>query len=195
MKQTYLNEKSPKLLIVLMFMSIFCSCGNNVSDQPATSEGFIAIENELKDKFGDQAYYTDLKILYIKGIGNSISTTVTDNPESLKMGDWDLTNNTWSQRSEVTLEVPQGTKAADYMFQLNGRISLAELGELVEKSKAQLTEDKDIEDPILNMAFVKFPKNGDIAKTEYAVRLEPDRGGTTFTFYYTLKGELLKMDF
>lgn len=195
MKQTYLKQTSPKLVLVTLILSILCSCGNNASDQLATAEGFQTIENELKDKFGEQAYYTDLKILYIKGIGNTISTTVTDNPESLKMGDWDLTKNKWTQRSEITLEVPKGTKAADYMFQLNDLISLSKLGKLVETSKTQLTAKKDIKNPILNMAFVKFPENGDIPKTEYAVRLEPESGGTSFTFNYSLNGDLIKMDY
>ncbi len=45
------------------------------------------------------------------------------------------------------------------------------------------------------MAFVKFPKDGDISKAEYSVSLKPENGGTTFRFYYTLDGELREMDY
>lgn len=182
---------------IIVALSIFAlmSCGGGSSNQPATAEGFEAIENEIKSKFGENAYYTDLKVLYIKDIGNTISTTVTEAPETLKMGQWDLAQNNWTQRSEVTLEVPEGTKAADFMFQLNDKINLTKLGELVEKSITELKAKKNIENPILSIAFVKFPKNGDVSKAEYAVRLEPENGGTSFSFYYTLNGELIKMDY
>ncbi|WP_299336675.1 hypothetical protein [uncultured Psychroserpens sp.] len=195
-----MKNKTPKLpnvaFLFIMLVSIkLVSCSDSTSNQPANAEGFTVMENELKNKFGDNAYYTDLKILYIKGLGNTISTTVTQEPESLKMGEWDLSQDTWTQRSEVTLEVPEGTKAADFMFQLSNKVKLTKLGGLVEESITKLTTEKNIDNPILSMAFVKFPKNGDISKTEYAVRLEPENGGTSFTYYYTLNGELIKMDY
>lgn len=195
-----MKNKTPKLpkvaFLFIMLVSIkLVSCSDLTSNQPANAEGFTVIENELKNKFGDNAYYTNLKILYIKGVGNTISTTVTQEPESLKMGEWDLSQDTWTQRSEVTLEVPEGTKAADFMFQLNNKVNLTKLGGLVEESITKLTTEKNIDNPILSMAFVKFPKNGDISKAEYAVRLEPENGGTSFTYYYTLNGELIKMDY
>jgi len=34
------------------------------------------------------------------------------------------------------------------------------------------------------MAAISFPENGDIVKTEYLVMLQPENGGTTFTFQY-----------
>ncbi len=111
------------------------------------------------------------------------------------MGQWNLMQNSWKQNSEITLEVPNGTKAADYMYQLNDKINLTKLGELVEKSSKQLTAEKNIENPALDMAFIKFPKNGDISKAEYIVMLEPENGGTTFRFYYSLSGELRKMNY
>lgn len=81
------------------------------------------------------------------------------------------------------------------MFQLNSKINLGTLGSLIEKSKAKLTEEKKIENPALNMAFIKFPKNGDNAKAEYVVLLNPENGGTTFSFYYKLDETLIKMDY
>ncbi len=188
-------KKIKLIAIVVVTITSLISCGGGISKQPANAEGFGAIEKEIKNKFGENAYYTDLAITYNKSIGNIISVTVTDNPESLKMGEWNLSQNIWKQSSEITLEVPKGSKAADFMFQLNEKINLTKLGELVEKSSSQLTAEKSIENPTLSMAFVKFPKNGDFDKTEYTVMLKPENGGTTFTFFYTLKGELIKMNY
>ncbi|MFK7781712.1 hypothetical protein [Psychroserpens sp.] len=189
MKLTYL-----KLFLTLIVIILFSSCGSQTSHQEANADGFAIIENELKSKFGDTAYYTDLAIIYDESLGNSISVTVTASPESLTMGQWNLSQDSWQQNSEITLEVPQGTKASDFMFQLNDKISLSKLGELVEKSIEQLKAEKNLSNPKLSIAHVKFPKNGDISITEYAINLKPENGGTTFSFYYKLNGELIKMD-
>lgn len=181
--------------VLVMTIITLMSCGGSTGNQPANADGFAEIEKDIKSEFGENAYYTDLKIIYIESIGNAISLTATDAPESLKMGEWNQSQGTWTQSSEVSLEIPAGTKASDFMFQLNDKISLTKLGELVEKSMKQLTAEKDIENPVLSLAFVKFPKNGDIAKTEYAISLKPENGGTTFSFYYTLAGELINMDY
>jgi len=183
------------ITIVATVVITLVSCGGGISKQPANAEGFGAIEKEIKSKFGENAYYTDLTIMYDKSLGNLISVTVTDNPASLKMGEWNSSQNTWKQNSEISLEVPEGSKAADFMFQLNEKINLSKLGELVEKSSKQLTTEKNLETPTLNMAFVKFPKNGDIDKTEYTIMLKPKNGGTTFSFYYKLNGDLIKMNY
>ena len=114
-----------RTIIATAVMITLISCGGGVGDQPAKAEGFGSIEKVIKSKFGEDAYYTDLIIMDIKGIGNTIVATVTDDPESLKMGEWNLAQGSWNQRSEITLELPEGTKAVDFMFQLNENINLS----------------------------------------------------------------------
>ena len=185
--------KVPKLMATIALIAAFTSCGK--STDSTSAEGFSAIEEEIKDKFGDNAYYTDLTITHNQSIGNIIGVTVTEAPESLKMGQWNLTQGNWRQNSDISLEVPQGSKAADFMFQLNDRINLSKLGDLVERSSKQLTAEKNLENPSLHMATIKFPKNGDVSKTEYLVMLQPEHGGTTFTFRYALNGDFIEMDY
>ena len=181
---------------LLLFMTLLIiSCAGNSSNQKATADGFSEIENQIKEKFGDKAYYTDLSITYNKSVGNIIRVIVTENPASLQMAQWNKTQNNWKQNSDITIEVPAGRKAADYMFQLNETINLKKLGELFEKSKAQLTKEKNIKNPKLHIASIQFPDNGDVSKAEYLVILEPENGGTSFTFRYTLAGDLVKMDY
>jgi len=182
-------------LLVTAFLITLMSCGNKTSNQPANAEGFGAIEKELKSKFGDNAYYTDLSISYNKSIGNIIGVTVTDSPESLKMGQWNSAQGIWKQNQDISIKVPKGSKAADFMFQLNNKINLSKLGELVEKSSKELAVKKNIENPILSIAYVNFPNNGNIAKAEYVIMLKPENGGTTFTFSYKLDGELIKTNY
>jgi len=181
--------------IVIIAISTLTSCGGGTSKQSANAEGFEVIEREIKSKFGENSYFTDVVIMYNESIGNMIGVTVTKDPESLKMEKWNSSQNTWKQESEITLEVPENSKAADFMFQLNDEISLTKLGELIEKSSKQLQADKNIENPTLSIAFIKYPDNGDISKAEYSISLKPENGGTTFSFYYKLNGALIKMDY
>ncbi|WP_128755252.1 hypothetical protein [Aquimarina sediminis] len=186
--------KELKFTALLGVLIILMSCGG-ASKQEANAKGFEAIEEEIKSKFGDEAYFTDLMITRDKSVGNIIGVTVTEAPESLKMGQWNLMRGSWKQNSEISLEVPEGTKAVDFMFQLNENINLSKLGELAEKSSKKLEEEKDIKNPAFKMAYLKFPKNGDIAKTEYVVVLTPENGGTNFTFKYKLNGDFIEMDY
>ncbi|WP_040248960.1 hypothetical protein [Psychroserpens mesophilus] len=195
MKLTYLKQNYTQLILIALTLTLVCSCGTGTSKQSANAEGFTNIEQELNSKFGKNAYYTDLSISYDATIGNMISVTVTEDPESLKMEQWINSQDSWEQTSEITLEVPQGSKAADFMFQLNDAISLSQLGALVANSCDQLKSEKNIENPTLSIAHVKFPKNGEFSKAEYAINLKPENGGTTFRFYYKLNGELIKMDY
>jgi len=176
--------------IAIALLSLMFSCGGSISGEPATAEGFANIETALNDKFGENASYTQISILHDNSYGNMMTVTVTDDPESMKMGEWNQTQGTWTQTSEVFLEVPEGTKAADFMFQLDDAINLSTLGKLVEQSKETLSKDKPIENPHMAMATIKYPDNGDRNKMKYMVDLEPENGGTNFYYYYTLSGEL-----
>ena len=184
-----------KFTMLIGVIVILISCGESIDKQSANAKGFKVIENEIKNKFGKDAYFTDITITHNASIGNIIGVTVTEAPESLKMGQWNLTQGNWKQNSEISLEVPKGSKAADFMFQLNEKINLSKLGGLVEKSGKQLENEKSIKNSTLNMAFIKFPKNGDISKAEYIVMLQPENGGTTYTFNYKLDGNLIEMNY
>jgi hypothetical protein len=195
MEKITLKLKKINLLFTVIVLTLLMSCGGGISGQSASANGFKSIEKELKLKFGNDAYYTDLTITHNRSIGNIVGVTVTEKSESLKMGQWNLTQDTWKQNQDIFIEVPKGSKASDFMFQLNENISLFKLGELVEKSSEQLTAEKNLDNPTLHMASIKFPKNGNISETEYLVMLKPENGGTTFTFSYKLNGELIKMDY
>lgn len=183
------------LIVSVLLMNLFISCGGSTNKQPANKAGFTAIEKDLNNKFGDNAYYTDVSVTYNESIGNIVGVTVTEDPASLKMGQWNQTQGNWTQNQDITIEIPEGTQASDFMFQLGKTVSLSKLGELIETSKAQLSKEKQLENPRLHMASVQFPDDGDISKAEYLVMLQPENGGTTFSFQYTLNGELIKMDY
>ncbi|MEZ4796078.1 MAG: hypothetical protein R2785_02805 [Flavobacteriaceae bacterium] len=187
--------KNVNLLTLLIAFAIFISCEKGINKQSATANGFSIIEKELKSKFGENAYYTDLLVIYNASIGNIISVTVSEVPESLKMEQWNASQGAWKQNQDISIEVPLGSKASDFMFQLNDTINLTKLGALVERSNSELITQKNIENPKLYIASIKFPKNGDVSKTEYIVVLKPEMGRTSFTFSYNIDEELIKIDY
>jgi len=186
-------NKLKSIVLVLIIAVILISCDSS-GKEPATEAGFTEIENGIKDKFGNNAYFTELTISYNKSIGNIISVIVTKAPNSLKMGRWDQSQGNWNQNQDITIEVPKGSKPSDFMFQLDEKINLPKLGKLIEKSTNKLTTENNIKNPTLNMAFVKFPNNGDISKAEYVIMLNPENGETTFTIRYTLNGDFIEIN-
>ncbi|MGH1386815.1 hypothetical protein [Kordia sp.] len=180
------------IVIVVVVLSLL-SCDTSTHTQPADAIAFNAIEKVMKSEFGENACYTNLTISYNKTTGSSINTIVTNAPKSLKMEKWNSTQNIWKKTSDIFIEVPNGTKAKDFMFQLNDTINLSTLGDLVEKSSKQLQQEKNIEKPALHLATIKFPKNGDVSKTEYCIMLKPENGDKTFSFFYSIDGKLIKM--
>ena len=184
-----------KSILAFLFIILLFSCGESSSNSTLDVSGFKEIEKSLDNKFGANAYYTGVTVTHNKAIGNIIGVTVTEVPESLKMGQWNQTQGNWTQNAEITLEIPEGTTASDYMFQLGEDFSLEELGALVEESIQKLKDEKNIENPSLSIASINFPDNGDTSKAEYMVNLTPQNGGTTFSFYYTISGDFIKMDY
>jgi len=162
--------------------------------------GFEMIQNDLKKKFGDDAYYTDISIINSPGEGTgsgiSLHLTVTKDPKSLKMQEWAYNSQTnWNNTADITLEIPEGDSATDFMYQLNGNFDLKNIGELVENSVKKITSEKDIENVVLDMVLLKTPDNTDVSGTTIFIRMKPENGGTAFNFRYALTGELLSFDY
>lgn len=173
-------------IVSILLLIHFSSCKKRIDKVPFNTLGFETIEKEIKNKFGNDAYFTELRISFDEETGNKIEVTVTQTPELLKMEEWDNKKSNWVQHSEITFETPKGMKASDFMFQLNDEINLHRFGEYIEKSKENLKEKQQIHHTILDIAFIKFPKNGDLSKTEFIVKLKPENKNTVFTFNYPL---------
>ncbi|WP_321285820.1 hypothetical protein [uncultured Sunxiuqinia sp.] len=74
-----------KLVSIVTIITLFIFCGNSTSNESPDKKGFSAIEQNIKNEFGKDAYFTDLTITYNKASGNIIGVTVTKEPASLKM--------------------------------------------------------------------------------------------------------------
>ncbi|WP_299099933.1 hypothetical protein [uncultured Winogradskyella sp.] len=84
LKRNQLKKVTYKMVLVIGFSSLI-ACGGGSEKQPAIADGFSDIENDIKNEFGSDAYYTDLTITYKKSIGNIIGVTVTEDLSTLKI--------------------------------------------------------------------------------------------------------------
>jgi hypothetical protein len=167
------------------------SCGSEGS----TSQSFSSVKENIENKFGSDAYFSELSVTHNESIGYIINVMTTNDPESNKMAEWTYSNGDWTQTSDVSLEVPDGYSAEDFMYKLTGYITLEKLEELIEKAKTHLAKEKGIKESKLALAAIKYPEVAEGAEAEFLINLEPDTGGTTFSYLYNLSGELIEMDY
>jgi hypothetical protein len=184
------------LFISLIFAT---SCGSSSPGYTPDAEGFAKIRNDLKSKFGDDAYYSNIGIVYVAGdapgSGIILSLTVTKDPASLAMEEWACSPyNGWQKTADVTIEVPEGTEASVFMYQLTGKFDLEKIGKLVELSAKKLADEKQIKNAVLNMAQLN-PGNRPASSTDIYISMKPENGGTTFSFHYDLDGNLTSFDY
>lgn len=171
------------------------SCGIGPKNYSQDAAGMEAWGEDMKAKFGADAWYTQLGLSYSDGTPG-VTVTETDDPASLKMREWIWSNYAgWKQTSDVTLEIEDGTPAEVFMFQLDKEVSIKMVGELVEKSKTQLTAEKNIDNPRIKTVFMSAPDDGDKSRMRIDITLEPENGGTRFRFEYNLAGELESFDY
>lgn len=168
------------------------SCGNGKTDFTDNAASMIALGEEIKGEFGD-SYYTSFSVNNTSS-GPIVGVSTTKDPSSMQMGDWQYFDGSWSQISEITLEVPSGAKAEDYMFKFGEQVKFETIGKIIEDAKATLKKEKEVDAKVEDL-IVNAPNNGDFDTMEYLLTLEPISGGTSFNFSYTLNGELIKYDY
>lgn len=160
--------------------------------------GFEKLQNDMKSKFGDDAYYSGFSVGYTPE-GNSKGLTptieVTNDPESLMLEGWVYSSYAgWVNNTEITMEIPEDTEATEFLFQLDGQFDLKKLGELVELSAEKLAKEKNIENAQLSMATYSTG-DGPVEDATIMILMQPENGGTNFTFQYDLDGELISFNY
>lgn len=184
--------KMKKIIYTLILVVCF-SCGKkqNFAKDASSIQLF---KKELTDKFGEDAYYTSISLTHTLS-GDILGVTQTENPSSLKMGEWSYLMGKWTQNSDITLELSQGSKAKDFMFKLDGStVKFDLLGKLVEQSKEKVIKEKKVKEVVVKSIFINAPDHGDFNKMEYYITVAPKEGGTSFDFWYTINGTLRKFN-
>lgn len=177
-------------LFALALLSISCSSNSSIENK----EDLAALQNDLVDKFGSDAYYTDMSITNSE-MGPVILVTETGKPELLKMESWNRHQGNWKQTSDVTLEISGNAHPTDFMFQLGKMVDFNILGKALEEAKQKVITEKNIPETKLDFIIIKAPKDGDFNSMRYFIKIEPKNGGTAFEFWYKMDGTLDKFDY
>lgn len=184
-------KKITRLFCALGAAVVLFSCKNTDYQDAST---ITELKNELQSKFGKEAYYTQISVTNSK-TGSVVVVSQTSDPASLKMSDWTKLQGFWKETAEIALEVSEGVNPADFMFKLGEKVDLDLVGKLVDQSKEKVISEKKIKDVFVKHININAPNDGDFSRMFYYISIEPKGGGTTFTFYYDLQGNLTRFDY
>lgn len=185
-------------LCLSLFFAI--SCGSSSSKYTPDAEGFAKIQDDLKSKFGKDAYYSSINIIYVAGnapgSGISLSVDVTKDPASLLMEEWVYSSyaDGWRLTANVRFELPEGADAKEFMYRLAGKFDLKKAGKLVELSAKKLADEKQIKNAVLATALLN-PGGRPASSTEFLISMKPENGGASSIFRYDLDGNLISFDY
>jgi hypothetical protein len=179
-------------LLALICCSLgFSSCkkGFNYS-----SESMARLNGELKDKFGNDAWYTSIIIRHDpqKDSDNIITVMETKDPNSLKQEQWVFRDGFWEKAANVTVQIGSG-KPSDYMFRLDKAVRLSLLTKLMEQSQQKLSVDKNIKDAQFD--FVSITSNNEWQNRKqsivYTISLHSAGQDKSYSMVYNLNGALI----
>lgn len=184
---------TPTTLLLACFGLLY-SCQSSTGKAFQTPSGVEGVVNKLNKAFGKGAHYTDITITYVKGIGNTISATGTQQPQDKKLLHKLHANNGWEAVSEVTLEVSGGAQPGDFMFTLDGVDQLKSVPAMVKEAIQKIKKEKDL-DVVAELVSVVFPSRvqGPEDPLSFNVNLEPENGGTSFVVIFDRQGKFQRM--
>lgn len=174
---------------ILLICGICCIMSCNAKLEP-NKTGFEKLQAELISKYGADAYYTDLQMTLDVESAVSVLVTETKNPASLKQEQWlRYGGGEWEKQADVVFTV-EGAEAKSFMFQLNKEVSLSAMANLLEKSKAQLMQEKQVKEPTFVSAVVssKHQMNSKETGIFYYITLLDAASQKDYRFVYDLKG-------
>lgn len=182
------------LILVSLFILSSCDSDNN-ERLYETNEGINTVIKELEEEFGENAAYTSLNFSFNEETGTLIQAEGTNNFDDNKMMGRMRSNESWTDQSEITVEIQGEAKIRDFLLSTD-QMNLVKLPEMVEDAKRRVMEDKKIDEAVVNSVLLNTPnKMTDISGMRYFITVTPVNEETDFTVEYNFKGEFQKMDY
>lgn len=174
------------LLAIAAFSLISCGNKTRIFD---TKEGVSDLAGELDKQYGKDASYTSLIMTFDKSIGTAVVATGTKDPASKKMIEKRKMQGSWSDVSEITLEIDGEAQPSAFMFKLKDIDNLNKVPDLVKASIDKIRKEKNF-DVVATSVNISMPDRirSEKDKLRYLINLEPENGGTDFTAIYDHQG-------
>lgn len=151
------------------------------------------LNKELKEEFGEDTWYTSIRLADDGGDGQVIAD-LTKDPNTLQQERWVQSTGFWNKDANITLSV-QGADPRSFMFRLDKEVSLPRLGNLIDQSRAYLRKERNVGDGMATLAQVESSNqmNTRAQGIHYNVVLHSKSTGKSYYFTYKLNGSLESM--
>jgi hypothetical protein len=155
------------------------------------AEGMGKLNSVLKEKFGDDAWYTGVTIRTISADETAVIVEETKDPNSLKQEQWMKQSDSWQKLSNVALQIQNG-KPEDYMFQLDKQASLSRLNELMQECRGKLREVEQVPDAEITFASIKSTNevHNRNERILYTISFHSAAKDKSYSFVFGLDGKL-----
>lgn len=134
-----INRFVPLAMLGLCFM--LSSCKYKVAFD---TDGMQGLSEELIEKFGAGAWYSELSILNVSDDESAVQVKVTDNPNSLRAKSWLRQAEKWVPLDDVMLQFTDN-QPKNHLFQISDdsdqAINLTTLIELIQASNERLNHE------------------------------------------------------
>jgi hypothetical protein len=187
-------KKTAKLILFVCTISMILtfSCKDSkFGPKFETKEGMQKFINDLNNKLASKGGYNSFTAMYIESIGNVYTATLSKDINSNKWEEYDVTNNLWKKKSDITIE----SELSPSEFLLTTKdFDLIKLIPLIEQSKDKVIKEKGIKEVVTTLVSVSINE-----KRKYKnkfddmmilIEIAPKSGGTNFSCFYDINGKL-----
>lgn len=179
-------------LICLAFCLVMTSCKYHV---PYNEAGMQKLQKDLFDKFGENAWYSEISILSVSDNETALRVKETADPNSLRAKAWLKQSEDWIPQDEVMLQFNDGTPK-EHLFQLSkGKMSLKTLADLIAQSNAKLKE-KGLGSAKINFVSIQSAQlvKSDAQRVIYNISYENKSDNKSYSFVYDMNGKLVSFN-
>lgn len=178
------------LLIASLALIISTGCNPPYSTD---AEGMKKLEQDLIKEFGANAYYTYISYLRLnEDDAYGVKVQVSEEKESIQQDEYLFEAGSWVRTGPMTMQLGAETPGF-YKFQLGDGVTVAKLGEMIEKSKSDFLGKYSDKTPILTLAVLNTNNTVTDAnsKFRYTVILKDKNSEITHSYTYGVDGGLL----
>lgn len=182
-----------KRYFVLLAILTFCfsSCKFKLTYNQA---GMDKLQKELTDKFGPNAWYSEITLLSLSEDESTVRVKESSDPNSLRGKTWMKQADTWIPMDDIMFQFNDNAPQ-NHLFQLNKQVSLDTLVSLIDRSKSQL-QKRGIVDASIHFVSIQSAvtvKNRE-SRILYTISFQNKKDNESISFVYDLTGNLVSLN-
>lgn len=152
------------------------------------------LQKELTEKFGAEAWYSEITVLSPTLDETMIRVKETKDPNSLKGKTWVKESDSWIPSDDVLFQFNDG-KPENHLFQLNKKVTIQRLVQLIDTSKKSLRQ-KSIDDAVIHFVSIQSAQMviNPARRVLYNISFQSKDRDRSYSFIYDLNGKLISFN-